>query len=82
MMSKNTDDRFQEDSGVALAFGVVAMHPLSSLSAEEQAAYGIKELQILTDFYGQRAQRGDGQSANLRLRKINAWKSGLTVRKA
>ena len=35
------------------------MRPLSLLSAEDQAAYGMKEMNILTDFYGKKAQNGD-----------------------
>jgi hypothetical protein len=58
-MRKNIEDRFPKDTeDVASAFSVLCMRPLTFLSAEQRADYGVKELSILTNFYGQRAEKG------------------------
>jgi hypothetical protein len=52
-MRENIKARFPQDTkDVASAFKVLAMRELSFLSAEEKALYGVKEMEILTNFYG------------------------------
>ncbi|KAL8580115.1 hypothetical protein ACOMHN_061229 [Nucella lapillus] len=46
------------------------MRPLSFLSADERAEYGLKELSLLTDFYGQKAVKGASVSEPLVQREV------------
>ncbi|KAL8568827.1 hypothetical protein ACOMHN_035590 [Nucella lapillus] len=62
-LTKNIEDRFpRQSTDVASAFGVLGMRPMSFLSADERAEYGLKELSLLTDFYGQKAVKGASAS--------------------
>ena len=65
-LTGNIESGFPKKSThVASAFGILGMRSLSFLSNDERAEYGVKEMQTLTDFYGQKIVEGDRVSEPL-----------------
>nr|KAG5712589.1 hypothetical protein BaRGS_011563 [Batillaria attramentaria] len=50
---QNIQSRFQEDCDLLAAFGVLGMRPLSVLSKAELKTWGNKDIQRLTDHFGE-----------------------------
>lgn len=65
-LTQNIKDRFpKETSDMVAAFGVLAMRPLTFMSAENQKDYGNEEIRVLASFYGQEKKAGDKTSKPL-----------------